>query len=53
MANLEQGYQLGQGRIWDLYRKANSRSEALACEAGRVIAAGITHHVRHHKPFPI
>jgi glutamate-1-semialdehyde 2,1-aminomutase len=53
MANLEQGYQVGHGRIWDLFRKANTRSEVLTREAGQVIAGGITHDVRHLKPFPI
>jgi len=53
MANLEQGYQVGHGRIWDLFRKANPRSEALTREAGQVIAGGITHDIRHLKPFPI
>jgi glutamate-1-semialdehyde 2,1-aminomutase len=47
------GIQLGHGRIWDLFRKANPRSEALTREAGGVIAAGITHDIRHLKPFPV
>jgi glutamate-1-semialdehyde 2,1-aminomutase len=53
MEDAKQGFQLGHGRIWDLFRRANPRSEALTGDAGRVIAAGITHDVRHLKPFPI
>lgn len=53
MTAQQQAFQLGQGRVWDLFRRANARSESLAGEADRVIAAGITHDVRHLKPFPI
>jgi len=53
MTEHQQGFQLGHGRIWDLFRRANPRSEALTGEAGQVIAAGITHDIRHLKPFPI
>jgi glutamate-1-semialdehyde 2,1-aminomutase len=49
----QQAFQLGHGRIWDLFRRANPRSEALTRNAGQVIAAGITHDIRHLKPFPI
>jgi glutamate-1-semialdehyde 2,1-aminomutase len=53
MAKLQQGFQPGNGRIWDLFRRANPRSEELTGAAGRAIAAGITHDIRHLKPFPI
>jgi glutamate-1-semialdehyde 2,1-aminomutase len=53
MAESRNGFQLGHGRIWELFRRANPRSESLAREAGQVIAAGITHDVRHLKPFPV
>jgi glutamate-1-semialdehyde 2,1-aminomutase len=53
MAEAQQAFQIGHGRIWDAFRRANPRSEALTGDAGRVIAAGITHDIRHLKPFPI
>ena len=53
MAKLQQGFQVGNGRIWDLFRRANPGSEELTGAAGRAIAAGITHDIRHLKPFPI
>ncbi len=43
----------GHGRIWELYQRANPRSEALAARAGRSIAGTITHDIRHMKPFPV
>jgi glutamate-1-semialdehyde 2,1-aminomutase len=45
--------QAGQGRIWEIYRRANPRSEALFARAGQAIAGRITHDVRHMKPFPV
>ena len=53
MADQPQGFQVGNGRIWDLFRRANPHSEALAGAARGAIAAGITHDIRHLKPFPI
>lgn len=53
MTTHEAGFRMGHGRISDLFRRANPRSAALADEAGRVIAAGITHDIRYLKPFPI
>jgi glutamate-1-semialdehyde 2,1-aminomutase len=45
--------QVGQGRIWELFRRASPRSEALSARAGHAIAGTITHDIRHLKPFPI
>jgi glutamate-1-semialdehyde 2,1-aminomutase len=45
--------QAGQGRIWEMYRRANPRSGALFSRAGRSIAGRITHDIRHMKPFPV
>lgn len=53
MAEQQQGFQVGNGRVWDLFRRANPRSAELTGAAGRAIAAGITHDIRHLKPFPI
>ena len=53
MMEEKEGFQLGHGRIWEMFWRANSRSQALSRQAGEVIAAGITHDVRHLKPFPI
>jgi glutamate-1-semialdehyde 2,1-aminomutase len=41
------------GAIFDLYRKANPGSEALALRARRCVPGGITHDVRNLKPFGI
>jgi glutamate-1-semialdehyde 2,1-aminomutase len=49
----ETGFQLGHGRVWEMYCQENPRSRALSRQAGEVIAAGITHDVRHLKPFPM
>ncbi len=43
----------GHGRIAQLYGQANARSLALAERARRVIPSGITHDIRHLKPFPV
>jgi len=45
--------QRGQGKIFELYRKANAGSERLALRARRCIPGGITHDVRYLKPFPV
>ncbi|MBI3120971.1 MAG: aspartate aminotransferase family protein [candidate division NC10 bacterium] len=45
--------QVGHGRIWEIYRRANPRSEALFARAGGSIAGRITHDIRHMKPFPV
>ncbi len=45
--------QAGHGRIWEIYRRANPRSEALFARAGGSIAGRITHDIRHMKPFPV
>jgi glutamate-1-semialdehyde 2,1-aminomutase len=45
--------QVGSGRIWEIYRRANPRSEALFSRASKSIAGRITHDVRHLKPFPV
>ena len=44
---------MGSGRIWEMYRRANPRSEALFNRAGGSIAGRITHDIRHLKPFPV
>ncbi len=53
MRETQQGFQVGHGRIWEQFQRANPRSASLAREAGQFIAAGITHDIRHLKPFPI
>jgi glutamate-1-semialdehyde 2,1-aminomutase len=45
--------QAGQARVWETYRRANPRSEALFARAGSAIAGRITHDVRYMKPFPV
>jgi glutamate-1-semialdehyde 2,1-aminomutase len=44
---------VGHGRIWEIYRRANPRSAELFARAGQVIPGGITHDIRHLKPFPV
>jgi glutamate-1-semialdehyde 2,1-aminomutase len=41
------------GRVWEMYRRANPRSEALFNRAGSSIAGRITHDIRDLKPFPV
>jgi glutamate-1-semialdehyde 2,1-aminomutase len=45
--------QVGHGRIWEIYRRANPLSAELFARAGQVIPGGITHDIRHLKPFPV
>lgn len=40
-------------RIIQAYRRANPRSEALYARAEKTIPGGITHDIRHLKPFPL
>ncbi len=40
-------------RIVQAYRKANPRSEALYARAEKTIPGGITHDIRHLRPFPL
>ncbi|HSB73428.1 MAG TPA: aspartate aminotransferase family protein [Candidatus Methylomirabilis sp.] len=50
----EQGTgQVGYGRIWEMYRRANPRSAELFARAVQAIPGGITHDIRHLKPFPV
>lgn len=44
---------MGSGRVWEMYRRANPRSEALSNRAGSSIAGRITHDIRYLKPFPV
>jgi glutamate-1-semialdehyde 2,1-aminomutase len=44
---------VGSGRVWEIYRRANPRSETLFNRAGSSIAGRITHDIRHLKPFPV
>ncbi|MFB3818440.1 MAG: aspartate aminotransferase family protein [Candidatus Methylomirabilales bacterium] len=44
---------MAHGRIQAEYIKRNPRSQALAAEAQQVIPGGITHDIRHLRPFPI
>src|SRR5574337_2097558 len=39
--------------IYDQFRRAHPRSEALFRQAGAAIARGLTHDIRHLHPFPI
>ena len=53
MTQPQEGFRIGNGKIWSLFRQANPRSAALSQEAGRVIAGAVTHDIRHLRPFPI
>jgi glutamate-1-semialdehyde 2,1-aminomutase len=44
---------VAQGRIQAEYTRRNPRSQALAGEAQQLIPGGITHDIRHLRPFPI
>ena len=44
---------MGSGRVWEMYRRVNPRSEALFNRAGSSIAGRITHDIRYLKPFPV
>ena len=43
----------GGERIVQAYRAANPRSEALYARAEKTIPGGITHDIRHLRPFPL
>ena len=43
----------GGDRIVQAYRRANPRSEALYARAEKTIPGGITHDIRHLRPFPL
>jgi len=42
-----------KGQIWEMYRRANPTSERLAARARQAVPGGITHDVRHLKPFGV
>jgi glutamate-1-semialdehyde 2,1-aminomutase len=42
-----------KGIIWEEYRRANPTSERLAARSREAVPGGITHDVRHLKPFPV
>lgn len=45
--------QAGGGQIWEMFRRANPKSEAFFKQADQAIAGRVTHDTRHLKPFPI
>ena len=51
MARQDAG-EMGMGRVWEMYRRANPQSEAFFSRASQSIAGRVTHDVRHLRPFP-
>ena len=46
-------HRVGPGQIWERFRRANPKSEALFKRADQAIAGRVTHDTRYLKPFPI